>query len=105
MEVCAPLDENGIINSDHPEWPLFEGVIYGDKTLCTKLSKRLVCGVKHLPLRLKLSIITDTEKAVENGISHDPTLLVNGEPLIEGLVSAEELEVDFQTLLDELRLQ
>lgn len=99
MEVCAPLDENGIVNADHPHWHLFEGVIYGDKTLCTKLSKRLVCGVKHLPLRLKLSIITDTEKAIEEGITHDPTLLVNGEPLIEGLASAEKITAVFETLL------
>ena len=99
MEVCAPLDENGILNATHTKWPLFEGVIYGDKTLCTKLSKRLVCGVKHLPLRLKLSIITDTKKAIENGIAHDPTLLLNGIPLIEGLVSAEEMTAIFETLL------
>jgi hypothetical protein len=99
MDVCAPLDENGILNATHTQWPLFEGVIYGDKTLSTKLSKRLVCGVKHLPLRLKLSIITDTEKALNNGITHDPTLLLNGKPLIEGLVSAEEMTAIFETLL------
>lgn len=99
MDVCAPLDENGILNSDHPEWPFFEGVIYGDKTLCAKFSKRLVCGVKHLPIRLKLSIITDTEKALENGIIHDPTLLVNGKPLIEGLVAAEAMTTIFEKLL------
>jgi hypothetical protein len=99
MEVCAPLDENGILNAEHTQWPLFDGVIYGDKTLCTKLSKRLVCGVKHLPLRLKLSIITDTQKAIENGIAHDPTLLLSGKPLIEGLVSAEAMTAIFETLL------
>lgn len=99
MEVCAPLDENGIVNANHPQWPLFEGVIYGDKTLCAKLSKRLVCGVKHLPLRLKLSIITDTEKALCNGITHDPTLLVNGKKLIEGLAAAEAITTIFETLL------
>jgi hypothetical protein len=99
MDVCAPLDENGILNAEHTQWPLFDGVIYGDKTLSTKLSKRLVCGVKHLPLRLKLSIITDTKKAIENGIAHDPTLLLNGIPLIEGLVSAEAMTAIFETLL------
>lgn len=99
MEVCASLDENGILNGSHSEWPLFEGVIYGDAILCAKLSKRLVCGVKHLPLRLKLSIVTDTEKAVENGISHDPTLIINGKPFIEGLIAAEEITAVFETLL------
>lgn len=99
MEACSPLDEHGILNASHVEWPLFEVVIYGDATLCAKLSKRLVCGVKHLPMRLSLTTVTDTLKAIEHGIAYDPTLLVNSKPLIEGLAAAEEITAVFEKLL------
>lgn len=96
MNTCAPLDEETILNDTHPEWPLFEGVIYGDATLSLKLAKRLVCGIKHLPLRLSLKTITDTHAAIESGVAHDPTLFINGKPFIEGLISAEEITEVFK---------
>lgn len=99
METCADLAHGEILNGSHSPWPLLEGVIYGDATLSLKLSKRLVCGVKHLPLRLSLSIITDTEAAIEAGVSHDPTLFINGKPFIEGLVAAETLSAVFEKYL------
>jgi hypothetical protein len=99
MELCAPLDENGILNAEHTQWPLFSAVIYGDKTLCTKLSKRLVCSIKHLPLRLSLKIVTSTQAAIEAGVRFDPTLFINGKPFIEGLVAAEEITIVFEKLL------
>jgi hypothetical protein len=101
METCADLYPGEILNAAHTEWPLFEACIYGDATLCTKLSKRLVCGVKHLPLRLSLKIITDTQAAVEAGAANDPTLFINGKPFIEGLAAAETLTAAFESLLKE----
>jgi hypothetical protein len=91
MQTCTPLAPGEILNASHPEWPLIEAVIYGDPTLCTKLAKRLVCGVRGLPLRLRLDTITDTQAAIEAGVSCDPTLFINGKPFIEGLVAAEEI--------------
>lgn len=91
METCAELSPTEILNAAHPEWPLLEGVIYGDATLSLKLAKRLVCGIKHLPLRLRLETITDTYAAINAGVKHDPTLFINGKPLIEGLAAAEEI--------------
>lgn len=99
MASCSSLDKNTILNSSHLEWPLFEGIIYGDATLCAKLSKRLVCGVKLLPLRLSLKTITNTQAAVEMGVSFDPTLFVNGKLLIEGLVTAEEITTMFEHII------
>ncbi len=99
METCAELGYGEILNGSHPQWPLIEGVIYGDATLSLKLAKRLVCGVKHLPLRLSLSIITDTEVAIEAGATSDPTLFINGKPFIEGLVAAETLSAVFEQYL------
>lgn len=99
METCAELGHGEVLNSSHPEWPLLEGVIYGDATLSLKLAKRLVCGVKHLPLRLSLKTITNTQEAIDVGVSHDPTLFINGKPLIEGLVAAEEMTAVFEKYL------
>lgn len=91
MQMCTELGHGEILNSSHAEWPLLEGVIYGDAILSLKLAKRLVCGVKHLPLRLRIETITDTHAAIDAGVKRDPTLFINGKPLIEGLVAAEEI--------------
>ncbi len=99
METCAELGYGKVLNGSHPKWPLFEGIIYGDATLSLKLAKRLVCGIKHLPLRLSLKTITDTQAAVEAGVTHDPTLFINGKPFIEGLVAAETLTAVFEHIL------
>lgn len=101
METCAELGHGEILNAAHPQWPLMEGIIYGDAILSLKLAKRLVCGVKHLPLRLRLTTITDTLAAIEAGVTHDPTLFINGKPFIEGLVAAETLTATFESLLKE----
>lgn len=103
METCAEFRPGEILNASHLEWPLLEGMIYGDATLSLKFAKRLVCGVKHLPLRLSLSIITDTVAAIEAGVSHDPTLFINGKPFIEGLVTAETITALIGNLLKKER--
>lgn len=99
MQTCAELGDGEILNASHPQWPLLEGVIYGDATLSLKLAKRLVCGVKHLPLRLRLTTVTDTLAAIEAGVTHDPTLFINGKPFIEGLVAAETMTAVFEKYL------
>lgn len=91
METCGKLGQGEILNRSHIEWPLLEGIIYGDATLSLKFAKRLVCGIKHLPLRLRLETITDTYAAINAGVKRDPTLFINGKPLIEGLAAAEEI--------------
>lgn len=80
MKTCTPLTSGEALNALHEEWPLLEAGIYGDAMLCAKLAKRLVCGVRHLPLRLHLNTMTDTQAATEAGVSHDPTLFINGKP-------------------------
>lgn len=97
MQSCAPLAPGEILNASQSQWPFIEAVIYGDPTLCTKLAKRLVCGVRDLPLRLRLDMITDTQAAIEAGATHDPSLFINGKPFIEGLVTAEEITALFLT--------
>ena len=99
MQTCTPLASGEILNVSHLDWPLIEAVIYGDPTLCAKLSKRLVCAVKYQPLRLRIDTITDTQAALEAGVSYDPTLFINGKPFIEGLVAAETITQAMQQYL------
>ena len=91
MQTCAELKYGEILNASHEEWPLLEGIVFGDATLSLKLSKRLICGVKHLPLRLRLKTVTDTLTAIKLGVTHDPTLFINDKSFVQGLVSAETL--------------
>lgn len=98
-DTCEPLEYGEILNASHPQWPLFEVSIHGGKLESMKLFKRLVCGVKHLPLRLRTSFEHDTQRSADLGIQYDPTLMWGQEFLIEGLQSAEFMTQTFETLL------
>lgn len=100
LEACHEMKAGEILNSSSLEYPLYKAVIYGDKINCTKLSKRLSCAIKHLPLRVEFSFEYNTQKAVDIGISKDPTLLLNGNIFIEGLVQAEDITVKFEELIN-----
>jgi len=99
LEYCYPLKEGETLNDDHPEYPLFAVTIHGSDRERVKLSKRLVCAVKHLPLRLSIRYEKDAEKSIALGVRRDPTLMLNTKILAEGLVSAETLTEIFETLL------
>jgi len=88
-EVCHSMKKGEILNAHHSEYPLFFATIYGDKLSSAKLSKRLSCSIKHLPIRLHFDFEYDTIKAIEVGVSHNPTMVLNGEIFLEGLVKVE----------------
>ncbi len=98
-EVCHTMAEGEVLNAAKMEYPLYEAVLYGDKVLTAKLSKRLSCAIKHLPLRIRFRYEYDTMKALEAGISKDPTLMLDGKIFLEGLVSAEEITQAFEKLI------
>lgn len=98
QESCHIMNDGEILNSDKKEYPLYEAVIYGDKYLSQKLSKRLSCAIKHLPIRVRFSYETDTQKAVEIGLSKDPSLVLDGKIFIEGLIQSEEITDKFKKL-------
>jgi hypothetical protein len=98
-EACHMMEEGEILNESHPQYPLYEGMLYGDRVSTAKFSKRLSCSIKHLPLRLKFHFEYDTQKAVEKGVAKDPTFVLNGEIFIEGLVQAEEITEAFEKLI------
>jgi predicted DsbA family dithiol-disulfide isomerase len=52
-----------------------------------------------LPLRIKFSYEYDTAKAVEKGISKDPTLVLEDEIFLEGLAEAEVMTEMFEKLV------
>ena len=100
-KVCHTLSNGKILNADKTSYPLFQVVLYGDKIKTKKFSKRLSCAIKHLPLRVKFIFEYDTLKAVENGIVQDPTLVLDREIFLEGLVQAETITEAFKKLLKE----
>lgn len=98
-KVCDIVKDGEIIGTNSQEFPLFHAVLYGDKIATQKFSKRLGCAIKHLPLRVKFRYVHDTSKAVDIGISKDPTLVLDGKIFLEGLVQAEEITKAFEKLL------
>lgn len=99
IAACHTMAPGEILNAAHPEHPLFHAVLYGDRVLTAKFSKRLSCAIKHLPLRVEFRYEHDTQKAVEKGIMKDPTLVLEGDIFLEGLVQAERITKKFETLL------
>lgn len=98
--ACYEMGEGEILNEFSTQYPLFEAILYGSKLSTAKFSKRLSCAIKHLPIRLKFHFEYDTLKAVQNGIAKDPTLLLNGELFLEGLVQAEDITKAFEKLIN-----
>ncbi len=88
-----------ILNISHTEYPLYEAIIYGDPTNTAKLSKRLSCAIKHLPIRVRFLFEYNTSKAIEAGVSKDPTLVLDGNIFIEGLIQAEDITNKFEKLI------
>jgi len=99
MNACHEMYNGEILNASHSEYPLYHAVLYGDKHLSAKLSKRLSCAIKHLPLRVEFRYEYDTQKALEAGVKKDPTLVLDNKIFLQGLVQAEEITQKFQTLV------
>ena len=95
--VCKEMRDGEVLNETSSS-PLHNAVIYGNKVDTAKLSKRVSCAIKHLPIRVKFSFVYDSLKAVEKGISKDPTLLLDGKIFIEGLIQSEEITKRFEKL-------
>ena len=67
MPTCHEMNNGEILNAKHSEYPLFNAILYGDRVLSAKFSKRLSCAIKHLPLRVAFSFEYDTQKALDAG--------------------------------------
>ncbi len=98
-EACHEMSNGEILNKEHEEFALYDAVLYGDRVLTAKFSKRFSCAIKHLPLRVAFRYEYNTQKALEAGVTKDPTLTLNGEIFLEGLVQAEEITKKFQGVL------
>lgn len=99
-EACQTMENGEVLNALHTEYPLFEGILYGDKVNTAKFSKRLSCSVKHLPLRIKFTYEYDTLKALDAGITKDPCFVLDGKIFLEGLVQAEEITQEFEQIIN-----
>jgi len=98
-QACHTMTHGEILNKNHTKYPLYNGVLYGDKVSTAKFSKRLSCSIKHLPIRVSFKYEHDTIKAIEAGITKDPTLLLNGKIFLEGLTQAEDITKAFERLI------
>jgi len=95
-EACHTMNHGEIPNADKSKYPLFPAVLYGDRVSTAKFSKRLSCAIKHLPLRIEFTYEYDTEKAVGKGVVKDPTLVLDDEIFLEGLVQVEVITESFE---------
>jgi len=98
-EACHEMNQGEILNKEHKEYPLFHGLLYGDRVSTAKFSKRLSCSIKHLPVRVLFEFEYDSLKAIENGVRKNPTFFLDGKIFLEGLVQAEEITQAFEKLL------
>jgi len=98
-DYCYSLNEGEILNEDHNDWPLFSLLICGSKMESLKISKRLMCTLKHLPLRLQVFYEHNTQKCVEKGAGGDPSVFLNEKLLFEGLIQAEDIKTIFEKIL------
>ena len=102
QEACQTMHTGEILNVEHTVYPLYEAVFYGNHVDTAKFSKRLSCALRRLPVRVQCAYEYDTLKALDRGITKDPTLLLNGKIFIEGLAQAEEIRKRFETLLAQI---
>jgi len=100
-DYCYALSEGEILNEGHNEWPLFKLLICGSKIESLKISKRIMCTLKHLPLRLQVFYEHDTLKCLELGGGADPSVFLDNKLLFEGLIQAEEIKTIFEKLIKE----
>lgn len=100
QEACHEMNAGEVLNASHTEYPLHEAIIYGDRVSSAKLSKRLSCSIKHLAIRLRFSYEHDTLKAVEAGVVKNPTLVLDSQIFLEGLVQAETITQAFEEFLN-----
>lgn len=100
MNVCRVMQSGEVLNPHKKDAPLFQALLFGDKVATAKLSKRLSCAVKHLPLRVRFEYEYNTKKAIEAGVTKDPTLVLDGEIFLEGLLQAEQITQAFEEILE-----
>jgi len=98
-DYCYALNEGEILNEGHNEWPLFKLLICGSKIETLKISKRIMCTLKHMPLRLQVFYSHDTLKCLNLGGGSDPSVFLDNELLFEGLIQAEDIKTIFEKLL------
>ena len=99
FDACYEMANGEILNEDKKEYPLYFATLYGDRVLTAKFSKRLSCAIKHLPIRVKFNYEYSTQKAIDTGVTKDPTLVLNGKIFLEGLIQAEDITKAFKELL------
>lgn len=95
------MSESCISHSIPEDAPVIKGVVYGSRDEAEKLKKRINCASGRLGVRWQLQIEPDLFKATDVGVTRLPSLMINGQLVIEGLLQTEEIEA----LLEGLKVQ
>lgn len=90
-DSCGPVQAGEILNAEHADWPLLEITLYGNRTEVAKLGKRLKCGLRSVPARLKVHKELDPLIAAEKGLATLPAIMVGDAVISEGWIQTEEL--------------
>jgi len=72
--------------------PIVKGTLYGTKHEVAKLKKRILCASRSLGISWQFTEETDLLKAADAGATNLPSLVVNDNLLIQGLLTTEQLE-------------
>ena len=83
----------------NPDYPLYSVVFYGDRVGTDKLARRFSCATKILPIRVEFIFEHDPLKALDKGISKDPTVVFDNKLIMEGLIQAEEITKQVKSYL------
>jgi len=77
----------------------YHAIFYGDRINTDKLSRRFSCATKFLPISVNYTFEHDPLKALDAGVSKDPTLVFDGKLQIEGLIQAEDITEQVENYL------
>lgn len=91
--ISKPCGINTLAN----DTPVVKATLYGSKNDVAKLKKRILCASRNLGFAWKFTLETDLLKAVDVGITQLPSLGINGQILVQGLLPTEQIETLLKT--------
>ena len=95
-EMIIKMSSSKKIN---PDYPLYRVVFFGDRVGTDKLARRFSCATKIFPIRVEFIFEHDPLKALDKGVSKDPTVIFDKKLIIEGLIQAEEITKQVESYL------
>lgn len=80
--------------------PVVHAVIYGNREEAAKLQKRVACASRRFHISWQFKTQTDPFEAIDFGIIRQPSLVIDGRVVVEGLSATEEIENVLESYFD-----